>query len=228
MPLMPSFKRKRAVATLENAEEVVGLAIACILERLQPAELRSAEHGCCLPVCRSMRERCRGDHLGERHMTTSGAVSWALLPGTNGGRTWRPSASPVATSVRLTASHLRPSRSRYCCSAPRARHCRSSRAPPTSRSPLLQLASATGLTLGHAATRRVLFHYRSSRVSPATLPTGSLQEPLAGRGSPRCPAFARWYPGCGPRPRRHPLQSPPPPPSVVVEGKGERGRGKRE
>jgi hypothetical protein len=141
------------VATLENAEEVVGLAIACILERLQPAELRSAEHGCCLPVCRSMRERCRGDHLGERHMTTSGAVSWALLPGTNDGRTWRPSASPAATSVRLTASHLRPSRSRYCCSAPRARHCRSSRAPPASRSVMPQPAACSSTTVARECRR---------------------------------------------------------------------------
>jgi hypothetical protein len=126
-------------------------------------------------------------------------------------------------SVSESSGHVRPSHG-----LPPASIALSLLLQCTTRSPLPQLASATGLTLGHAATRRVLFHYRSSRVSPATLPTGSLQEPLAGRGSPRCPAFARWYPGCGPRPRRHPLQSSPPPPSVVVEGKGERGRGKRE
>lgn len=76
MPLMPSFKRKRAAATVENVEEATAtatepsvldlpeLAIDCILERLPPAELQNMG-----AVCRSMRERCRSDHLWERHMS---------------------------------------------------------------------------------------------------------------------------------------------------------------
>jgi hypothetical protein len=75
MPFMPSFKRKRAADQVENAAEAAAgepsllldlpeLAIDCILERLPPAELRSMS-----AVCRSMRERCRGDYLWERHMS---------------------------------------------------------------------------------------------------------------------------------------------------------------
>ncbi|ONM31437.1 Cyclin-like F-box [Zea mays] len=94
MPLMPSFKRKRAAATVENAEEAAAtagggetsvldlpeLAIDCILEKLRPAELRSMA-----AVCRSMRERCRGDHLWERHMTNR----WGRVLGRAARDEWR-------------------------------------------------------------------------------------------------------------------------------------------
>lgn len=94
MPLMPSFKRKRASATVENAEEAAAtagggetsvldlpeLAIDCILEKLRPAELRSMA-----AVCRSMRERCRGDHLWERHMTNR----WGSVLGRAARDEWR-------------------------------------------------------------------------------------------------------------------------------------------
>ncbi|KAL6627728.1 hypothetical protein ACP70R_031454 [Stipagrostis hirtigluma subsp. patula] len=90
MPLMPSFKRKRAAATVENAEEACGgepsvldlpeLAIDCILERLPPAELRSMA-----AVCRSMRERCRGDHLWERHMSEK----WGRVLGPAAREEWK-------------------------------------------------------------------------------------------------------------------------------------------
>uniref|UniRef100_A0A0A9H1Z2 F-box domain-containing protein n=1 Tax=Arundo donax TaxID=35708 RepID=A0A0A9H1Z2_ARUDO len=74
MPLMPSFKRKRPADGVENVKEAAAgepsvldlpeLAIDYILERLPPPELRSMA-----TVCRSMRERCRGDHLWQRHMS---------------------------------------------------------------------------------------------------------------------------------------------------------------
>jgi len=92
MPLMPSFKRKRAAAMVENAEEVAAaggepsvldlpeLAIDCILERLPPAELRSMA-----AVCRSMRERCRSDHLWERHMSDK----WGRVLGRAARDEWR-------------------------------------------------------------------------------------------------------------------------------------------
>ena len=94
MPLMPSFKRKRAAATVENAEDAAAtagggetsvldlpeLAIDCILEKLRPAELRSMA-----AVCRSMRERCRGDHLWERHMTNR----WGRILGRAARDEWR-------------------------------------------------------------------------------------------------------------------------------------------
>jgi hypothetical protein len=94
MPLMPSFKRKRAAATVENAEDAAAtagggetsvldlpeLAIDCILEKLRPAELRSMA-----AVCRSMRERCRGDHLWERHMTNR----WGRVLGRAARDEWR-------------------------------------------------------------------------------------------------------------------------------------------
>jgi len=94
MPLMPSFKRKRAAAMVGNAEEVAAaaggepsvlldlpeLAIDCILERLPPAELRSMA-----AVCRSMRERCRSDHLWERHMSDK----WGRVLGRAARDEWR-------------------------------------------------------------------------------------------------------------------------------------------
>ncbi|KAL6598782.1 hypothetical protein ACP70R_046042 [Stipagrostis hirtigluma subsp. patula] len=90
MPLMPSFKRKRAAATMENGEEACGgepsvldlleLAIDCILERLPPAELRSMA-----AVCRSMRERCRGDHLWECHMSEK----WGHVLGPAAREEWK-------------------------------------------------------------------------------------------------------------------------------------------
>ncbi|CAL4957155.1 unnamed protein product [Urochloa decumbens] len=92
MPLMSSFKRKRAAATVENAEEAAAasgepsvldlpeLAIDCILERLPPVELRSMA-----AVCRSMRERCRGDHLWERHMS----AKWGRVLGRAAKDEWR-------------------------------------------------------------------------------------------------------------------------------------------
>ncbi|XP_066306137.1 F-box protein At2g32560-like isoform X1 [Miscanthus floridulus] len=104
MPLMPSFKRKRAAATVENAEDAAAaaggcgepsvldlpeLAIDCILERLQPAELRSMA-----AVCRSMRERCRGDHLWERHMTSK----WGRVLGRAARDEWRTHLASVSES----------------------------------------------------------------------------------------------------------------------------------
>jgi hypothetical protein len=92
MPLMPSFKRKRAAAMVENVEEVPAaagepsvldlpeLAIDCILERLPPAELRNMA-----AVCRSMRERCRSDHLWERHMSEK----WGRVLGRAARDEWR-------------------------------------------------------------------------------------------------------------------------------------------
>ncbi|GJN37988.1 hypothetical protein PR202_gb26994 [Eleusine coracana subsp. coracana] len=101
MPLMPSFKRKRAA---ENAEEPAAaepsplldlpeLAIDCILERLPPAELRNMS-----AVCRSMRERCRGDHLWERHMSEK----WGRVLGRSARDEWRmhlASASEAGSSA---------------------------------------------------------------------------------------------------------------------------------
>jgi hypothetical protein len=103
MPLMPSFKRKRAAVTVENAEEAAGaaaggepsvldlpeLAIDCILERLQPAELRSMA-----AVCRSMRERCRSDHLWERHMTSK----WGRVLGRAARDEWRTHVASASES----------------------------------------------------------------------------------------------------------------------------------
>jgi hypothetical protein len=96
MPLMPSFKRKRAAATVENVEAAAAaaaagggepsvldlpeLAIDCILERLPPAELRNMA-----AVCRSMRERCRSDHLWERHMSEK----WGRVLGRAARDEWR-------------------------------------------------------------------------------------------------------------------------------------------
>ncbi|OEL26357.1 F-box protein [Dichanthelium oligosanthes] len=92
MPLMPSFKRKRAAATVENVEEAAAaggepsvldlpeLVIDCILERLPPAELQSMA-----AVCRSMRERCRSDHLWERHMS----AKWGRVLGRSARDEWR-------------------------------------------------------------------------------------------------------------------------------------------
>ncbi|KAL6849987.1 hypothetical protein ACP4OV_020614 [Aristida adscensionis] len=104
MPLMPSFKRKRAAATVENAEQAAAgepsvldlpeLAIDCILERLPPAELRSMA-----AVCRSMRERCRGDHLWERHMSEK----WGRVLGPAAREEWR-SYLATSTAAGATAS----------------------------------------------------------------------------------------------------------------------------
>ncbi|KAL5226801.1 hypothetical protein ABZP36_015066 [Zizania latifolia] len=88
MPLMPSFKRKRAAAMVESAEEtgepsvldLPELAIECILARLPPAELRNMA-----AVCRSMRERCRGDHLWEQHMSKK----WGGVLGSAAREEWR-------------------------------------------------------------------------------------------------------------------------------------------
>jgi hypothetical protein len=65
------------------------LAIDCILERLQPAELRSMA-----AVCRSMRERCRGDHLWERHMTSK----WGRVLGRAARDEWRTHLASVSES----------------------------------------------------------------------------------------------------------------------------------
>jgi len=104
MPLMPSFKRKRAAAMVENAEEVAAaggepsvldlpeLAIDCILERLPPAELRSMT-----AVCRSMRERCRSDHLWERHMSEK----WGRVLGRAARDEWR---AHLASASRSSAA----------------------------------------------------------------------------------------------------------------------------
>ncbi|KAF8661902.1 hypothetical protein HU200_056864 [Digitaria exilis] len=115
MPLMPSFKRKRAAATVENVEEATAaatepsvldlpeLAIDCILERLPPAELRSMG-----AVCRSMRERCRGDHLWKRHMSEK----WGRVLGRAARDEWRAhlasaSESGGASSVSAGGSKRR-------------------------------------------------------------------------------------------------------------------------
>jgi hypothetical protein len=86
--------RKRAAATVENAEEaattptggepsvldLLELAIDCILEKLWPAELRSMA-----AISGSMHERCRGDHLWERHMTNR----WGRVLGRIARDEWR-------------------------------------------------------------------------------------------------------------------------------------------
>ncbi|XP_037405420.1 F-box protein At2g32560-like [Triticum urartu] len=88
MPLMPSFKRKRPAAKLETTDttgepsvlDLPELAIDCILAKLPPAELRNMA-----AVSRSMRERCRSDHLWERHMSDK----WGSVLGTAARDEWR-------------------------------------------------------------------------------------------------------------------------------------------
>jgi hypothetical protein len=112
MPLMPSFKRKRAAAVEEGGggggggggEEAGGetsvldlpeLAIECILARLPPSELRNMAG-----VCRSMRERCRGDHLWERHMSEK----WGGVLGHAAREEWRTYLASAADTGGAAAS----------------------------------------------------------------------------------------------------------------------------
>uniref|UniRef100_A0A0E0MUQ9 F-box domain-containing protein n=1 Tax=Oryza rufipogon TaxID=4529 RepID=A0A0E0MUQ9_ORYRU len=112
MPLMPSFKRKRAAAVEEGGggggggggEEAGGepsvldlpeLAIECILARLPPSELRNMAG-----VCRSMRERCRGDHLWERHMSEK----WGGVLGHAAREEWRTYLASAAYTGGAAAS----------------------------------------------------------------------------------------------------------------------------
>lgn len=88
MPLMPSFKRKRPAAKVESTDmtgepsvlDLPELAIDCILAKLPPAELRNMA-----AVSRSMRERCRSDHLWESHMSNK----WGSVLGTAARDEWR-------------------------------------------------------------------------------------------------------------------------------------------
>ncbi|XP_062208770.1 F-box protein At2g32560-like [Phragmites australis] len=103
MPLIPSFKRKRPAEKVENVYEAAGvepsvldlpeLAIDCILERLPPAELRSMA-----AVCRSLRERCRGDHLWERHMSEK----WSRVLGRTARDEWRMHLASASVASGMT------------------------------------------------------------------------------------------------------------------------------
>lgn len=105
MPLMPSFKRKRPAAKVESAEatgdpsllDLPELTIDCILSRLPPAELRNMA-----AVCRSMRDRCRADHLWESHMSDK----WGPVMGAAAREEWRSYLScvcPVVSWIRPRA-----------------------------------------------------------------------------------------------------------------------------
>ena len=139
------------------ASSVAGDARELWRRQLAPpsVELRSMA-----TVCRSMRELCHGDHHGERHMTNkwghilgrAAKDKWRthLASVSESGGHVRPSCTrPLASHLRpsrtrtpascrqscrwlrrLCSSTRSPSCSRYCRSAPRARHCYTSRATP--------------------------------------------------------------------------------------------------
>jgi hypothetical protein len=110
MPLMTSFKRKPAAEKVETAEEAAAagepsplldlpeLAIDCVLERLPPAELQSMS-----AVCRSMRERCRGDHLWERHMSEK----WGRVLGRAARDEWRMHLASAGSAGRVSGGGKR-------------------------------------------------------------------------------------------------------------------------
>ena len=102
---------------------------------------------------------------------------------------------------------------RYCrssCAAPCHRPCRHPRAP--ARSSLCRVFSAALRASQLAACRGVGDTIRTDQLvaarrlsrrpsaSPAPrAPSRAAAAASAGGVSPRCPAFARWCPGCGPR-----------------------------
>ncbi|XP_072974716.1 F-box protein At2g26850-like [Typha angustifolia] len=69
------------------------LALECILEKLSPAAL--ANMAC---VCRSLRDRCRSDHLWERHMREK----WSPVVGEAARREWERYSAPRKDSTAAT------------------------------------------------------------------------------------------------------------------------------
>ncbi|RWR86379.1 hypothetical protein CKAN_01527500 [Cinnamomum micranthum f. kanehirae] len=82
-----SFKKK-ILSTVENVEEDVNfsildlpeLALECILEKLPPTGLCTMAG-----VCTSLRDRCRSDHLWERHLKNK----WGSVVGHAAYREWK-------------------------------------------------------------------------------------------------------------------------------------------
>ncbi|KAJ8633284.1 hypothetical protein MRB53_026620 [Persea americana] len=82
-----SFKKK-ILSKVENVEEDVNfsildlpeLALECILEKLPPTGLCTMAG-----VCRSLRDRCRSDHLWERHLKNK----WGSVVGHAAYREWK-------------------------------------------------------------------------------------------------------------------------------------------
>ncbi|KAA8517286.1 hypothetical protein F0562_017579 [Nyssa sinensis] len=76
--------RSKAENVVENEEisllDLTELALECILERLSPAGLCSMAG-----VCRSLREKCRSDHLWEKHMKEK----WGRVVGNDAYREWQ-------------------------------------------------------------------------------------------------------------------------------------------
>eukprot|EP00262_Sarcandra_glabra_P018781 TRINITY_DN687_c0_g1_i1.p1 TRINITY_DN687_c0_g1~~TRINITY_DN687_c0_g1_i1.p1 ORF type:complete len:387 (+),score=43.86 TRINITY_DN687_c0_g1_i1:302-1462(+) len=82
-----SLKRKRTLQKVENVEEeelsvldLPELVLECILGRLPPAGLCNMSG-----VCSSLRDRCRSDHLWERHMKEK----WGKVVGPAAYREWQ-------------------------------------------------------------------------------------------------------------------------------------------
>lgn len=80
--------KKKSVAEVENVDEVAEfpildlpeLALECILEKLSPSGLCNMAG-----VCSSLRDRCRSDHLWEKHMKRK----WDRVVGHSAYREWQ-------------------------------------------------------------------------------------------------------------------------------------------
>jgi len=88
LPFKMSLIKKSLSSKVENFEEtgemsvldLPELALECILERLPPAALCSTAG-----VCSSLRERCKSDHLWEKHMNQK----WDRIIGPAAYREWQ-------------------------------------------------------------------------------------------------------------------------------------------